>query len=361
MKKSSSILMALCGSSVLLGCASNASNSAFGSTAPISSTLQAFIDTAQSLYNRGRELHKASRLTEADQYYQQALKIDPSNMDAQNALAAIDASRGDIDRAIRLLESLAEAHPDAAHVYANLGYAYYLKGQYALAQETLERATMLDPSNENSWKKLNKVNTEIYRKEMLAHKDAANKQIVLAGEGVEINQITPGVYALRYPDTEEQPLQAMQTQSTHMQLTQPAQVAKLNVLVSPAVAEHPAASMPVATSMPVASSTSRVELVNGNGVTGLARTLRGLIAEQQWKVVRTRNNEQYTVKATRIEYAYSYYPAARQLAETMGVSAVLRPNNQQEGSNLRVVLGRDYTSVEPMRQRVAGLPFANVN
>ncbi len=350
MKKSASILMALCGSTVLLGCASNNSNSAFGSTDPISSTLQAFIDTAQSLYNRGRELHKASRLAEADQYYQQVLRIDPSNMDAQNALAALDASRGDVDRAIRLLESLAEAHPDAAHVHANLGYAYYLKGQYTLAQETLERATMLDPSNENSWKKLNMVNTEIYRKEMLAHRDAVNKQIVLAGEGVEINQVTPGVYALRYPVINEQPLQTIQAQPT-----QPVQVAKVKELVSPAVAEHPAASTPVA------NSTSRVELVNGNGVTGLARTLRGLIAEQQWKVVRTRNNEQYTVRSTRIEYAYSYYPAARQLAETMGVSAVLRPNNQQEGSNLRVVLGRDYTSVDAMRQRVAGLPFTNVN
>lgn len=355
MKKSSSILMALCGSTVLLGCASNNSNLAFGSSNPVSSTLQAFIDTAQSLYKRGRELHKASRLAEADQYYQQVLKIDPFNIDAQNAMAALDASRGDVDRAIMLLESLAHAHPDAAHVHANLGYAYYLKGQYALAQETLERATMLDPSNENSWKKLNMVNAEIYRKEMLAHKDAANKQIVLAGEGMEINQVMPGVYALRYPDTDEKPLQAAQQQSTHMQPIQTTQVVKVKELVTPALPEHPVASMPVAV------STGRVELVNGNGVTGLARTLRGLIAEQQWKVVRTRNNEQYTVKATRIEYAYSYYPAARQLAETMGVSAVLRPNNQQDGSNLRVVLGHDYTSVEPMRQRIAGLPRSNIN
>ncbi len=353
MNTSSSILMALCSSSVLLGCASNGSNSAFGSTDPVSSTLQAFIDTAQSLYKRGRELHKASRLAEADQYYQQALRIDPSYMDAQNALAALDASRGDVDRAISLLESLAEAHPDAAHVHANLGYAYYLKGQFILAREALERATMLDPSNENAWNKLNMVNAEIYRQEMLAHKDAANKQVVLAGEGMEINQLMPGVYALRYPDTDEQPLQAAQTQAT--QPTQATQVAKVKELESPALTKHATASIPAAT------STSRIELVNGNGVTGLARALRGLISEQQWKVVRTRNNEQYTVKATRIEYAYSFYPAARQLAEAMGVNAVLRPNNQQEGSNLRVVLGRDYTSVEIMRQRIAGLSPSNFN
>lgn len=349
MKTSSAILLTLCGSSMLIGCASNSPNSAFGSPDPISSTLKAFIDTAQALYDRGRELHKQSRLAEADQYYQQALKINPEYMDAQNAMAALDASRGDVDRAIRLLTSLAEAHPDAAHIHANLGYAYYLKGQYALAKDALERATMLDPSNENSWKKLNMVSAEINRLEMRAHNDATNRQSAQSGEGVEINQIMAGVYALRYPES------PVSIQAAQVQPIQQAQAVKGSELVLPVSASNPVSATPNAV------ANSRIELVNGNGVTGLARALRELVAGQQWKVVRTRNNQQFSVKATRIEYAYSYYPAARQLAETMGVSAVLRPNYQQEGSNLRVVLGRDYTSVEPMLQRVAGLPLSNVN
>lgn len=333
MKASSAIFMALCGTSLLAGCASNSSTSAFGSAEPISSTLKAFIDTAQDLYKRGRELHRQSRLAEADQHYQQALKINPDYMDAQNAMAALDASRGDVERAIRLLTSLAEAHPDTAHIHANLGYAYYLNGQYALAKDALERATMLDPSNENSWKKLNMVVAEINRLELLAHREAANLKNAQSGESVEIKQIMNGVYALLYPDS-----------AVPLQVPEP----------------QPIQSTPVAAT-PNAVPDSRVELVNGNGIAGLARALRDLIAEQQWKVVRTRNHEQFSVRATRIEYAYSYYPAARQLAEVMGVNAVLRPNYQQEGSNLRVVLGRDYTSVEPLRQRIAGLSQPNLN
>lgn len=342
MKALSTIMMALCSSSMLAGCATNSTN---GSSEVLSPTLQAIIDTAQSLYKRGRELHRASRLAEADQYYQQALKIEPSHMDAQNALAALDASRGDVDRAIRLLSSLAEAHPEAAHIHANLGYAYYLKGHYVLAQESLERATMLDPTNENSWKKLDIVVAEINRREQLTHSAAANQTPAQQDDAaIEISAVMPGVYSLRYPENYV-----------------PAQTVVLEPVKPPPAAVVSLAVLPPASSSPLAAPAGRVELVNGNGVTGLARALRGLIAEQQWKVVRTRNNEQYTVKATRIEYAYSYYPAARQLAETMGVSAVLRPNNQQDGSNLRVVLGHDYTSVEPMRQRVAGLPLSNVN
>ena len=332
MKKSSTILMALCGSSMLIGCASNSTHTAFGSPDPISSTLKAFIDTAQSLYNRGRELHRESRLAEAGQYYEHALKIDPSHMDTQNAMAALDASRGDVDRAIRLLSSLAESHPETAHVHANLGYAYYLKGQYALAQESLERATMLDPSNENSWSKLDKVNAEIYRQEMLAHSVADNTELAQSADAIGIKSVMPGVYVLRYAD---EPLSA--------------QIAPTAV----AEPEMRQRQLPVTSQ---ATAAGRVELVNGNGITGLARALRGLIADKQWKVVRTRNNDQFSVKRTRIEYASSYYPAARQLADTIAVDAVLRLNDHQDGSNLRVVLGHDFKSVEPLRQRIAGTP-----
>lgn len=330
MKIPSTLLMTLC-SSLLAGCASNATHAAFGSADPLSSTLKAFIDTAQSLYNRGRELHRESRLTEAAQFYEHALKIDPSHMESQNAMAALDASRGDVDRAITLLSSLAEAHPETAHIHANLGYAYYLKGQYTLAQESLERATMLDPSNENSWSKLNMVNAEINRREMLvhvlAHDAADSKALAQSADATEITAVMSGVYALRYP-AEAMPV--------------------LSEVKEPEVQQRP---LPLTSE---ATAVGRVELVNGNGVTGLARALRGLIADKQWKVVRTINNDQFSVKATRIEYASSYYPAARQLANTIGVNAVLRPNDHQEGSNLRVVLGHDFKSVEPLRQRLAG-------
>ena len=328
----STLLMTVCGS-LLAGCATNTASTRDD---PISSTLQAFIDTAQSLYNRGRELHRESRLAEAGQYYEHALKIDPSHMDTQNAVAALDASRGDVDRAIRLLSSLAEAHPETAHVHANLGYAYYLKGQYVLAQESLERATMLDPSNENSWSKLDKVNTEIHRQEMLAHSVADNMELAQSADANGLKSVMPGVYVLRYAD---------EPMSAQIALTA---VAEPEVQQSqlPAISQSTAAG--------------RVELVNGNGVTGLARALRGLIADKKWKVVRTRNNDQFSVKTTRIEYTSSYYPAARQLADTIGIDAVLLLNEKQEGSNLRVVLGHDFKSVEPLRQRVAGMPTSAV-
>jgi tetratricopeptide (TPR) repeat protein len=345
MKTPSKLVMALCSTGFLFGCASNSTNAAFGSPDPISATLKSIIDTAQSLYNRGRELHRESRLAEAEQQYQQALRLDPSHMDAQNALAALDASRGDLDRAIRLLSNLADVHPEAAHVQSNLGYAYYLKGQYSQARESLERATILDPSNENAWSKLNMVISEMNRQEMLAHRVVAEAPLADNEDAMVIKAVMPGVYTMRYPD-EHMPVLTS--------VSEP-------LLEQRALALAPANMSPSRSGRGELSPAGHVELVNGNGVTGLARALRGLITDKQWKVVRTRNNDQFSVKLTRIEYAASYYPAARNLADTIGVDAVLRPNDHQEGSNLRVVLGHDFKSVEPLRQRLAGTPALTGN
>jgi len=323
MLTSCKLLIAMCSTGFLFGCASNATNTVFGSSDPISSSLKSMIDTAHSLYNSGRKLHRESRLTAAEQHYQQALRLDPSHMDAQNALAAIEASRGDLETAIKLLSNLAETYPEAAHVHANLGYAYYLKGQYPLAQEALERATMLDPSNENAWSKLNLVISEMNRQEMLLHRLEDDKHLVKADDAMDIKSVMPGVYTMHYPDEQRS-----------LKLTTQVPLPPLRSVAD--------------------KLESRVELVNGNGVNGLARALRGVISDEQWKIVRTRNNKHFGVKFTRIEYTASYYPAARSLADSIGVDAVCLSNNHQEGSNLRLVLGHDFKSVEPLRQRLAG-------
>ena len=179
------------------------------------------------------------------------------------------------------------------------------------------------------------VNAEIKRREMLVHYVAADKQLAQSEEVTEIKSVLPGVYALRYPE------QAMPVMST---------------VREPEIEQRNLALISVATVAPA----GRVELVNGNGVTGLARALRGLITDKQWQVVRTRNNDQYSVKSTRIEYASSYYPAARQLADAIGINAVLRQNDHQEGSNLRVVLGHDFKSVGPARQALASASTSSV-
>lgn len=336
MKNVSSLLMALCGSGMLLGCASNAMHSTSTQT---SASLQKAIDTAESLYRRGRELHLQHQFNEAEQSYAKALAQDPNHLETRNAIAVLNASRGDLDRAVTLLTALSESQPNAGHVFANLGHAYYLKGQYAQAQLALEHALSLDPENEATQSKLTVVMGAIQQAQ--AALDQARLSAVAAAAeegGIEIRAVTPNVYTLTYP---------VNTVAASSQ-------ASIVVVES----AQPGKPVPAAPVKPAAAI--RVTLVNGNGVSGLARAVRGLIPEQGWRVVSVVNHPSFDLKVTRIEYDDEHLPAARQLAETIAGGAELQRNQRQSGSHVRVLLGHDFKNVNALRERLAGLAVAKV-
>ena len=79
--------------------------------------------------------------------------------------------------------------------------------------------------------------------------------------------------------------------------------------------------------------------------------MRDLISPQ-WQVVRVVNHDEFRVPLTRIEYARNRYAEARELAGTLGFAAQLRPNYQQGDTQLRVVFGRDFRSVDTLRERM---------
>jgi hypothetical protein len=100
-------------------------------------------------------------------------------------------------------------------------------------------------------------------------------------------------------------------------------------------------------------STIAIEVANGNGVQGLARSLRGLLNGQSWRVVRTINHEQFGVRFTRIEYAPNSAQDAQNLADALGINAIFRLNNQQVGTQMRIILGHDLKDLSAIRQRLA--------
>ena len=123
MKTRLTLLSTVCSGGLLLGCASSPSLVVAPGASP--SVMEVVTESAQASYARGRHWHREQKLDLAQAAYTQALQTDPTHREAHNALAALFAARGDVDRAIVLLRSLADSHPDAAHVFANLGYAYF--------------------------------------------------------------------------------------------------------------------------------------------------------------------------------------------------------------------------------------------
>lgn len=320
--------------------------------------------SAEAWYTLGRHMQRSGRLDEAAKAYHRALEVDPDYMEAKNGLAAITAGKGDIDQAIAILEELSATRPGQAHVLANLGYARSLKKQYPEARIALEQAAALDPGNQSIRAKLDAVLAAMGEAQKPSMEAAVEVPVTVAladGRAEEvIVPLSPGIYELRQQGVIAVPASVLE--EVRIAGAGAIDVAASRDPVAPvapaAVAEGPKVLVPVTVASPAIPDMAvqrvgeRVAIVNGNGVTGLARSLRALISSD-WKVVRVQNYEHYAVRATRIEYARDHYVAARQLATDLGVDAQLRPKAGADDVHLRVVLGHDYRNLDPLRSRLS--------
>ncbi len=387
MKTRLTLLSTVCSGGLLLGCASSPSLVVAPGASP--SVMEAVTESAQASYARGRHWHREQKLDLAQAAYTQALQTDPTHREAHNALAALFAARGDVDRAIVLLRSLADSHPDAAHVFANLGYAYFLKGDLKAASAALVQAVTLEPDSEPAQRKLALVNAAIAHQAQQAQQAQRLQEAAATREPegmvADILPISAGVYALHYRGMAQAtvPLSPgqiplLQTVPTAMVVSaavlpaSPQPVAVVVPVVTPApmpavLSEPEPAPVSVPVSVPVSEPVSvpvslpastrvtpavPIALINGNGRPGFAREVRAMMPADQWKVTRIANYPNFGMRVTRIEYKNQYYAAARQLADTMGVIAQLHPNDLQIGSSVRVILGHDLKNNPSLRERL---------
>ncbi len=387
MKTRLTLLSTVCSGGLLLGCASSPSLVVAPGASP--SVMEAVTESAQASYARGRHWHREQKLDLAQAAYTQALQTDPTHREAHNALAALFAARGDVDRAIVLLRSLADSHPDAAHVFANLGYAYFLKGDLKAASAALVQAVTLEPDSEPAQRKLALVNAAIAHQAQQAQQAQRLQEAAATREPegmvADILPISAGVYALHYRGMAQAtaPLSPgqiplLQTVPTAMAVSatvlpaSPQPVAVVVPAVTPApmpvvLSEPEPAPVSVPVSVPVSEPVSvpvflpastrvtpavPIALINGNGRPGFAREVRAMMPADQWKVTRIANYPNFGMRVTRIEYKNQYYAAARQLADTMGVIAQLHPNDLQIGSSVRVILGHDLKNNPSLRERL---------
>ena len=101
-------------------------------------------DTAQHHNDRGVQLFHAGQLDQAHRYFQRAVELDPTFVEAHNNLGLVETERGNNKAATAQFRRAIELDPDLAASYTNLGYIYYLEECYveavAMYEEALDRA-----------------------------------------------------------------------------------------------------------------------------------------------------------------------------------------------------------------------------
>lgn len=248
----------------------------------------------------------------------------------RNAQAVQQAQRGDLRDAIAIWEALLAdgvQEPRHAYLFRNLGRAYALAGRDLDALAALEQACLLDPLHAPAWQQLSQVLARLGRHEraarMLAQAhslqahDMQRDQALLRAQADAVPEPLPVPVAVS-------PAPAMD----RIEITQSAGMARLQRVPAAELAGGTVAPRP------------RLEILNGNGMPGVAAALARSLAGSALQVVRTGNAASFRVARTRIEYRPAQEQVARRLARQLG-PAVAAVAGDCPASEVRLILGRD--------------------
>jgi Flp pilus assembly protein TadD len=331
------VLPVLCGGALLLACSSPA---VYPENTPSA------IVSADDTYLRGRNLHLEHRYDDAIAVYRAVLKLDAGHVNAQNGLAIIYAERREFDKAIPLWRELTQSAtmasgPGIAFLFANLGYAYLLQGDFEAASATLEKACLLDPLNAHAWQYLGETLQHLGQEEraqqMLRQADALRVHDLRAdyaavGGGARLPAIQQAMQTTRKPDESDREWAFVEVKTAANGLLELRRVGRPR--------SAPLATRKTPAGIVIDEAVAALEISNGNGRLGLARQLAGQLQDPTVKVVRLTNDKGFAVRQTRIEYHPAFRGLAERLAERFGAGKPVETTLAGR-TDVRLVLGHD--------------------
>ncbi|HWJ94306.1 MAG TPA: tetratricopeptide repeat protein, partial [Telluria sp.] len=333
---------ALCAGTMLLACADLAGR--------FSVPEQGAVRNADDAYVAGRNHHLARRYEDALRAYKAALALDPGHVNARNGVATIYAERRAFAQAIPIWRGITDevamsSGPASAYLFSNLGYAYFLSGDYENAALTLEKACLRDPLNPRAWhhlgETLQKLGQEQRAQDMFRQAAALQQHdlradYAAAGASAAVPAIDAALKVGERPEGEWGGTEIVTRVDGLLELKRtapagvPAQVQTLPV-PAPGAPARPEAALP---------AVALLEIRNGNGVNGMAKALKLKIDDPGIKVVRLTNEKGFNVAQTRVEYQGPFRAAAEQLARRFDNAGVVEVDNCRK-TDMRLVIGRD--------------------
>lgn len=275
---------------------------------------------SNALYAIGRYHQGLQRHADAITAFRRLLDEQPQHADARNRLGLSLAATGEMALAIAAFRRARDDAPSDAGIRNNLGYALLLHERIDEAIAELEAALALAPDNERLRQNLAVASTGRSARTSLAH---------LALDPPASPPATEATIATTPATPMAGPVSGLRTV----------------VPASPGASSDP----------PV-----RLEISNGNGMTGLARRTASELGVLGYERPRLTNTPVYDVAATHIEYRPGFEKQALQLRHLLrngpspGVAKGLRSDIQ-----VRLVLGHDARRLETVLARHSQTGTAN--
>ena len=320
-------------------------------------------DNTPDPYELGRRYQAGGHLDLAVGAYIQAMNVDKRATEARNALAVLYSQQGRFAEAITLLRGAA-SKSSAAYLHNNLGYIYHLQGDHAAAIREFRIAMTLEPHHPWARNNLRLATTALERHakqraerspdraastapaievwgEVRGRQDKVESTVVAA-----VREATPDSAKLTPTVTEGAPRTPVAQISKPLK---PMADINSNHQKSPIGGLEPVRfASSVKTSIPDGASVTekvRLEVSNGNGVTGFAKRMSEILVRHGIPVHSLTNQLPFKQLATEIQYRDGFEQEANQLKTRLGGNAmVARSNTLRSHIDVRVLLGHDITT-----------------
>lgn len=284
--------------------------------------------TATSYYRVGRYHQERGDMELALMAYTYSIARDGTQLEARSAAAAIHAQQGRLDQAKAMLLAVVADYPSVALPYNNLGYVYYLQGDYAAAASMLRKALVLEGGNDRARNNLRLAEAAMTRPAGVSPPNAAPVEPIVPAATAPVAAAAP------------MPLPASAMELVELGPNQ----FELKRRAAPlsATFDTPVPAAPASARAP--ETPARVEIANGNGVTGMAKRIKQVLGRQGIAVSRLTNARPFQQVETTIEYRAGHAQYAEHLRDALRGHAVLvaAPNLPTQ-ADVRLVLGKDAT------------------
>ena len=393
MKTKSSLLLWLLISGCLTSCTSLKKNIAFFNSSQIKNNFKSTTnedsieaDRPVQYYEIGRAYQKNSNFNQAAIAYQKSLLSDPGFTKSITGLATLYADQKLHVVSIPLFEQAVKLMPDAVN-YNNLGYAYFLNKEYTKANSALMHAIELKPDYIQAKKNLDLLNdsqsttahkytseqsiasnllkpvdshskkltlnsqiesvklTTVADKSQFFNQDSSN-QAIKADSEATIIQTANGLYELNFNN----PLVITESINNLTKTGAYSMSKEIMVAISggitfkhmPAISKLFGETDNVLATFSVSDSNKLVEIINGNGIKGMARAVANkfeVSSNVQTKVADARSFNQMK---THIQYKSGYRDDAVNLNHHLfNRPYLIRNDKLPDNVSLRLVLGKD--------------------
>lgn len=310
---------------------------------------------AMSMYWLGRYYQGKVNYTEAIAAYEKALAAEPAHVEAHNGLGVSYSLQGRHELALQYLRKAIELLPMATHLRNNLGYAHLARGQESEAAAAFEQALRLDPENRQARSNL----AAVYEKAGLHDKAAMltmarpEPTAALVAMSAIVSGPAPGTpsatmrAAVTAATVGKQEMQHS-AHSTHARLVQVTpnvfelRMTEADSMMAIRTGKSTGKTVAPQDSGNLDSKDVRIEVSNGNGVSGMAGQVSGFLEQSGFAKARLTDRQPYQQVQTEIHYRPGNSVLAGQISQMMPKQApMVESYNLRKEVQVRVLLGKD--------------------